>query len=56
MARIAVSVCTFEMTEEYGSPPSRAKDQSCREDVAISLITAEMNTITTIAVIAIVPG
>jgi hypothetical protein len=34
---------TFEIVPEKGRPPSRAKDQSCREDVAIELMSVEVN-------------
>jgi hypothetical protein len=34
---------TFEIVPEKGRPPSRAKDQNCREDVAIELMSVEVN-------------
>jgi hypothetical protein len=42
------------MNGEKGNPPSLAKDQSWRDDVAISLMTAEVNTMIIIDVIAFV--
>jgi hypothetical protein len=49
-----MTLLTFAMKEENGRPPSRAKDHSWREEVAISLMTAEVKTTITILVIIFV--
>ena len=46
---------TFDKNGEKGRPLSRAKDQICREDVAISAITAHTSAMTIIAAIILVP-
>ena len=45
---------TLAIAEENGRPPSRANDQSCRDDVAISLMIADVKTMIMMAVITLV--
>lgn len=47
---------TFEIALESGRPPSRAKDQSCREDAASSLMTLQVSVMITIATMVFVPA
>lgn len=49
------SVRTFAKNGEKGRPLSRAKDQICRDAVAISAMTAHINAMITIAVMMLVP-
>ena len=49
------SVRTFDKNDEKGKPLSRAKDQICRDAVAISAITAKTSAITMMATMMSVP-
>ena len=49
------SMRTFDKKGEKGKPPSRAKDQICRDAVAISAMTAHTSAMTTMATIISVP-
>lgn len=49
------SMRTFAKNGEKGRPLSRAKDQICRDAVAISAMTAQINAIITMAVMMLVP-
>ena len=51
-----VSGLTFESWAENGNPLSRAKDQICRDAVAISLMTADTRVMMTIADMMDVPA
>lgn len=46
---------TFAKNGEKGRPLSRAKDQICRDAVAISAMTAHTNAMITMAVMMLVP-
>lgn len=47
---------TLESQSEPGRPRSRAKDQSCRDAVATSLMHADVNIMTRMTVITVVPA
>lgn len=47
---------TLDKNGENGSPLSRAKDQICREAVAISLITAQTSVMMMMATMTFVPA
>lgn len=47
---------TFDKKGEKGKPPSRAKDQICRDAVAISAITAHTKAMTMMATMMSVPA
>lgn len=49
------SMRTFAKNGENGRPLSRAKDQICRDAVAISAMTAQINAMITMAVMMLVP-
>ena len=49
------SMHTFDKNGEKGKPLSRAKDQICREDVAISAMTAHTSAMIIIAAMMLVP-
>ena len=49
------SIRTFDRKGENGKPPSRAKDQICRDAVAISAITAHTNAMIIMATMMLVP-
>jgi hypothetical protein len=42
-----VVLLTYEMVDENGNPPSRAKDHNCLDDAATVLITLEVSVMMT---------
>ena len=52
---VVESARTFDRKGENGKPPSRAKDQICRDAVAISAITAHTSAIMMMATMISVP-
>jgi len=53
-SRLLRADLTFDRKGEKGNPPSLAKDQICRDAVAISAITAQTSAMTMIATITLV--
>lgn len=56
LEKVIKSVHTFDKKGEKGKPPSRAKDQICRDAVAISAITAHTKAMIMMATMMSVPA